>query len=75
MMDPWVNARKILLHTEAKLRSEAETAFGVTAGDQSMKPPPTELKDSVITQKLTRVLFHIRSRELGTHTSIQTKDE
>ena len=74
MMDPWVNARKILLHTEAKLRSEAETAFGVTAGDQSIKPPPTALKDSIITQQPTRVLFHIRSRELGAHRSIQTKE-
>ena len=74
MMDPWVNTRKILLHTEAKLRSKAETAFGVTARDQSIKPPPTELKDSVIIQQPTRVLFHLRSREIGTHTSIQTKE-
>ena len=74
MMDPWVSARKILLHTEAKLRSEAETAFGVTARDQSLKPPPTELRDSVIIQQPTKVLFYLRSRELGTHTNVQIKE-
>ena len=74
MMDPWVNARKILLHTEAKLRSEVETVFGVTARDQSIKLPPTELKHSIIIQQPTKVLFYLRSRELGTHTNIQIKE-
>ena len=74
MMDPWVNARDILLYTKAKLKSEVEIAFGVTTKDPSIKPPPAELKDSVITQQPTRVLFHIRSRELGIPMSIQAKE-
>ena len=75
MIDPWSHAKEILLLTEAKLRSEAETSFGVTANDKSLKPLPLELQSSVVICEPTKILFHLRHRELHCHTTVPAKDQ
>ena len=66
--------KKVLLLTEAKLRGEVETAFRLTANDNSFKPPPPELENLVVIHKPVNILFHLRYRELHSNTTVPAKD-
>ena len=63
-----------LLLTEAKTRSETETAFGVTAGHPDIRSPPKELQTSVVARQITPIVIQLRDREVHSAVSVPAQD-
>ena len=73
-MDPWSDAKKIVLEEEAKTRSETVLAYGLLDQRELLDPQPASIQGKVLQKPQIPFLKLHRQRELGKTTYSPAKE-